>query len=118
MHLGKKIRKARINKDITQDQLANKIGRTRALISHIEQTGKVNHYTLAAIAKSLSLTIDDIEFIDEKQTVTTKKQILENDTLRNEIGNLKKENALLKEFVESQKKLIATLEKNSGKKNR
>jgi transcriptional regulator with XRE-family HTH domain len=114
MHLGKKIRKARINKDITQEELASKINKTRALVSHIEQTVKVNHYTLIAIAKALSITVEDIELIDEKQITTTKKQKSDFDLINKEVEHLKNENALLKEIISHQKKLIATLE--SGKK--
>jgi hypothetical protein len=114
MHLGKKIRKARINKDITQEQLAEKINKKRALVSHIEQTGKVNHYTLNAIVKALSITIEELESIDEKQISTNKKQKSEFDMLNQEIEHLKNENSLLKEIIANQKKLISTLE--TGKK--
>jgi len=46
MHLGKKIKLARVSKSLTQQELADLIHKTRPLISHIEQTGKVNPYTL------------------------------------------------------------------------
>lgn len=116
MHLGKKIRKARINKDITQEDLAGKINKTRALVSHIEQTGKVNHYTLIAISKALSLSIEELESIDEKQIVTNKKQKSELDLMNKEIEHLKNENSLLKEIISHQKKLISTFETSKKKK--
>ena len=116
MHLGKKIRRVRINKDITQEQLAEKINKTRALVSHIEQTGKVNHYTLNAIVKALSITVEELESIDEKQISTNKKQKSELDLMSQEIEHLKNENTLLKEIIANQKKLISSLELNTKKK--
>jgi transcriptional regulator with XRE-family HTH domain len=41
MHTGKKIKLLRNIKNITQEELAEKINKTRALVSHIEKTGKV-----------------------------------------------------------------------------
>ncbi len=116
MHLGKKIKKARINKDFTQEQLADKINKTRALVSHIEQTGKVNHYTLNAITKALSISVEELESIDEKQIITNKKQKSELDRMSQEIEHLKNENSLLKEIIANQKKLISTLEVGKKKK--
>ena len=116
MHLGKKIRKARINKDITQEELAGKINKTRALVSHIEQTGKVNHYTLNAIVKALAISIDELESIDEKQILSSKKQKTELDLLTKEIEHLKNENFLLKEIISSQKKIIFISEISKKKK--
>ena len=116
MHLGKKIRKARINKDFTQAELAGKINKTRALVSHIEQTGKVNHYTLNAIAKALAITIEELDSIDEKQILSGKKQKADQDLLRKEIEHLKNENSLLKEIISSQKKIITIFEIRKKKK--
>jgi len=116
MHLGKKIRKARINKDITQEELAGKINKTRALVSHIEQTGKANHYTLGAIAKALGVTPEELESIDEKQISTNKKQKAELDSLHKQIENLKNENSLLKEIISNQKKIITIFENSKKKK--
>jgi len=116
MHLGKKIRKARINKDITQEELAGKINKTRALVSHIEQTGKANYYTLNAIAKALGFTPEELESIDEKQILANRKQKAELDLLTKEIEHLKNENFLLKEIIASQKKIITIFEINKKKK--
>ena len=116
IHLGKKIRKARVNKEMTQQQLADKIHKTRGLVSHIEQTGKVNHYTLEVIAKALNISIEDLESIDEKQIEVSKKQKAETDFLKKEMEALKNENTLLKEIVANQKKVIETLEGSKRKK--
>ena len=94
MHSGKKIKLLRNLKNISQEQLGEKINKTRALVSHIEQSGKVNHYTLTSILKVLNIshTLDKIEY-------------------------LQKENDLLKNLVDSQKKLIEALgEKRNRRK--
>lgn len=60
MHLGLKIKFARMVKGITQAELAEKINKTRALVSHVEQTGQVNYFTLSAIAQALEINFDDV----------------------------------------------------------
>jgi transcriptional regulator with XRE-family HTH domain len=60
MHLGLKIKFARMVKGITQAELAEKINKTRALVSHIEQSGQVNYFTLSAIATALEVNFDDV----------------------------------------------------------
>jgi transcriptional regulator with XRE-family HTH domain len=60
MHLGLRIKIARISKGITQEQLAEQINKTRPLISSIEQTGKANYYTLKRICEVLTLDIEEI----------------------------------------------------------
>jgi transcriptional regulator with XRE-family HTH domain len=47
MHIGLQIKLARIAKGLTQQELAERIFRTRPLISYIEQKGEVNDKTLA-----------------------------------------------------------------------
>ncbi|MBK7965004.1 MAG: helix-turn-helix transcriptional regulator [Bacteroidetes bacterium] len=53
---------------LTQEQLASKINKTRAMVSNIEQTGKVNHYTLLSILKALSITENDLDRFDGKKS--------------------------------------------------
>src|SRR4051812_22798612 len=62
MHIGKKIRVARVMKGMSQEVLAEKIGKTRPLISQIENTGKVKTGTLKLICKVLDIDLDDPEF--------------------------------------------------------
>lgn len=111
MHLGEKIKLARVNRGYTQQELADGIGRTRALLSHIEQTGKVNYHTLNAISKFLKLTTEDIELIDKKQIFVKPKSVTENDLLKQEITALKNEIELLKELLETKDKVIKLYEK-------
>jgi transcriptional regulator with XRE-family HTH domain len=61
MHLGLRIKLVRISKGLKQEELAEKINKTRPLISNIEQTGKANHYTLKKICEVLDLDINDLE---------------------------------------------------------
>ncbi len=66
MHLGKIIKKLRIHAELTQQQLAESIGKTKALVSHIENTGKVNYYTLQQIATALHTSVDFIQDYEVK----------------------------------------------------
>ena len=110
MHTGKKIRLLRSIKNFTQDELAEKINKTRALVSHIEQTGKVNHYTLTAILRALNISHTEFENFTGNDVLTAKATNDEIKDLQNKIENCQKENDLLKALVESQKKVIAALE--------
>ena len=113
MQAGKKIKMLRALKGLTQDELAAKINKTRALVSHIEQTGKVNHHTLLAILKVLGISPDEFEKFDTKESLKPYKNT-ENtqvDVLKERIEHYKKENKALKEALLSQKKLIAVLER-------
>lgn len=119
MHSGNKIKQLRQLKGLTQDELALKINKTRALVSHIEQTGKVNHYTLVAITKVLGISLEDFENYTLQKSL--KKYINHEEQNENELKVLQeklvhyqKENKLLQEYIESQKKISNYLEK--GKK--
>lgn len=59
--LGKKIQEIRINKDLSQQQLAQKAGLSKALITHIE-TGKryPSEKALTKIIEALEISEDDI----------------------------------------------------------
>lgn len=108
MHLGLKIKVARLSKGLSQKELAEKINKTRPLISHIEQTGMVNSYTLAAISDVLGISPDSIENIvnePDSQSLTD-----------NEMKRMREEIALLKALVESQEQTISLLKEKLGKK--
>lgn len=110
MHLGKKIKMARQFKGLTQDQLAEKIGKTRPLVSQIEVTGKVNAYTLRKICDVLEVDIDqfdaDVAF-ELAGTFSKKKKTTEESS-----GELE----ALRELVKLQKEMIDALKKRLGKK--
>ena len=108
IHLGKQIKIARITKGITQQDLADKINKTRPLISSSEQTGRVNIYTLKQICQVL-----DMDF--KKVSNSTQIDILVNkdedriEKLTADIATLKRENKMLLELVETQKETIQLL---------
>ena len=121
MQTGKKIKVLRAMRGLTQEELAEKINKTRALVSSIEQTGKVNHHTLIAILKALQISPEEFEVFDVRKPdkKSTKLYPTPNDedisVLKERLENYQKENSLLKELVESQKKVITVLEKKKGK---
>jgi len=113
MQEGKKIKILRAIKGLTQDELAAKINKTRALVSHIEQTGKVNNYTLTAILKIFGMTHEEFEKFDAKETIKYYKlpEKEELDILKERVEHYQKENKALKELIQSQKKIIFILER-------
>lgn len=111
MHIGTKIKIARITKGYTQEQLADKINKTRPLVSHIEQTGKVNAYTLKKICQVLD--VDQVALENELNEPPT-HYARENSSAA-EIRRLKEENATLKELVSMQKEVIQELREKYAK---
>lgn len=97
-------------KGYTQQELAEKINRTRPLVSHIERTGKANHYTLRAICGVLGINPEGIENTDalaeNPVSVPADREAL---MLRMENRLLRQEIATLKELVASQKHFIRLL---------
>jgi len=114
MHIGTKIKIARITKGLTQEGLAEKINKTRPLVSHIEQTGKANIYTLKKICNVLDLDITEIQNEIFEPRIN---HVKEEATLKTEIRRLKEEISILKELVQSQKDMISELKEKLGKKN-
>jgi transcriptional regulator with XRE-family HTH domain len=119
MKAGKKIKLLRQLKGLTQEELAYKIGKTRALLSHIEKTNKINHETLVLILKAFKISMEEFEFFDEKtveKTLHKKPVTVEDDVLKQlheQLVAYKKENSLLKEIIHSQKELISVLKKKN-----
>jgi len=109
MHIGRKIKVARVSKGLTQQDLAEKINKTRPLISHIEQTGKISAYTLNKISAVLNIDFNDVEqiFADGKGHHTSKKHDVE--ALKSENDRLRKEMEILRDLIESQKDVIKGL---------
>jgi transcriptional regulator with XRE-family HTH domain len=111
MHIGKAIKNLRNLADISQQDLANEIGKTKGLICQIEKTGKVNYYTLAKIASILKSTPEKIE--QYKQSLEKSNPINNNLTSQNnlpELDYLRLENLHLKEQINLLKKNIILLE--------
>lgn len=119
MHIGLKIKLARIAKGLTQQDLAEKIFKTRPLVSHIEQTGIVNSRTLEEIKKVLDMP-DDVNhelnepgLVYETNRVPSGNKFVQQElehALR-EIELLKAELDTLRQLANTQKQLIDLLQK-------
>ncbi len=107
MHKGLKIKLARISKRLTQEELAEKIDKTRPLVSSIEQTGQGSYYTIKKICEVLDLDFDTLENEVNEASKGYKSQNLNN--LQKEISRLEKELQLYKDLCESQKENILSL---------
>jgi transcriptional regulator with XRE-family HTH domain len=116
MHLGNTIKILRTVAGLNQGDLAEKINKTRSLVSHIEQTGKVNYYTLQLIAKALNTTVQALEQYSEDNPKSSKQPNINSfspsiNNLTIGMDELKIENQLLKdEILALQKKVILLLE--------
>lgn len=111
MHIGKAIKNLRQLAELTQQELAGAIGKTKGLICQIEKTGKVNYYTLQKIAKKLNTTPEKIE--QYQQSLVAPSKSIENQSVQNklpELELLRLENGYLKEQITLLKKNIMLLE--------
>jgi transcriptional regulator with XRE-family HTH domain len=108
MHLGLKIKLARISKGLKQEELAEKINKTRPLISNIEQTGKANHYTLKKICEVLDLDINELEssVVAEPSKLNDGFQQQQLYNLTNKIKDIEEDNHNLRSLVAAQSELI------------
>ncbi len=108
MHLGLRIKLARITKGLKQEELAEKINKTRPLISNIEQTGKANHYTLKKICEVLDLNINDLEssVVAEPTKLNDGFQQQQLFSLTNKIKDIEEDNNNLRSLVSAQSELI------------
>jgi transcriptional regulator with XRE-family HTH domain len=124
MHRGLRIKMARLAKGLTQQELAAKIHKTRPLISHIEQTGKVHPYTLKKIVEELDLTENDIYHVNEnekeyrKRAENMARESQNADGLLRIVDILERENEALRKLVKLQDEVIESLrmEPPSGKR--
>lgn len=112
MHIGTRIKLARITKGWKQEDLAEKIHKTRGLVSQIELTGKVNEQTLKDLEKALGISLTDIEDIKEPAELYQVKGSNIVTLLKERITSLENENAALKKLNSSQEEIIEMLRKN------
>ncbi len=99
-HVGKKIKQYRLMKGISQQQLADLIHKGRPLVSHIENTGKVNHATLLSICKALQVSEEQLTSVSEEPfSGWNKESTNENKLLQAEIEFLKSEVKLKDEML-------------------
>lgn len=120
MHIGRRIKIARISKGLTQEELAEKINKTRPLISVIEQKGKVSHYTLRKICEVLGLDIEMLESgVEETGGIYTRKaDPIQVQTLQREVEHLQNLVQSQKEQIALYKEKIANLEVKVARKKK
>jgi transcriptional regulator with XRE-family HTH domain len=108
MHIGEKIKLIRKLQGLTQDQIAEKIHRTRNLVTQIEKTGEGHPNTIANICKALKIKPDQLESFDEKSI----RQFIAGKTEPDvkEVESLKRELELLKDLVKSKQDQINMLQ--------
>jgi transcriptional regulator with XRE-family HTH domain len=122
MHIGLKIKLARIAKGLTQQDLADKIFKTRPLVSHIEQTGNVNSKTLEEIKKVLDMQEELGNELNEPGVLyegngTVQRSIFVQQELEHalrEIELIKSELDTLRQLADTQKQLIELLQKREN----
>ena len=107
-HIEVKLKRIRGYKGITQRQLADVIGKTRASI-FFERIGQINKYTLYDIASALNVGYDEIEKVDATEANTTNIATLLSQ--QNLTEQLKTENDFLKDTINHQWALINELSK-------
>ena len=90
----------------SQEDLAEKVNKTRPLISHIEITGKVNSYTLNRICKVLNI---DVNSLLDNSGINPSDFFFSEKNSKKEIFTLLEKIKLLEGLVESQKDLIFSL---------
>lgn len=107
-HIGFKIKRLRAYRGMTQEGLAKALGKSRSLVSFLERTGNVNHYTLKEICSILKTSPDELEpGLAERQeeqplvhVIATKDELIE---------QLKEENRYLRETIDRQWDLLQKL---------
>jgi transcriptional regulator with XRE-family HTH domain len=108
-HCGQQIRKLRVNKGITQIQLGEMIGKTQALVSFIEKTGKANEDVLQAISRALNVSIEQILNATEEAAFSQFNESLNKDALYKRLTN---EITYLKSQIEDYKEIIRNFSLN------
>jgi|GEM_PF-3404057 len=118
LHLGHRVAFFRKLKGINQKDLGIKINKTRALISFIERTGKINHKTLKLIAETLGITMEDLHMTDEELALfknsginSLKSQL--DDKVVLELEFYKRENELLHKMLKQQERLVEQHQKQA-----
>lgn len=107
MHIGLRVKIARISKGLKQDELAERINKTRPLISRIEQTGKVSHYTLKKICEVLEQDINEIEASNSMESDnSTEDQFYDMIKLKSKINEMQDDNTQLRNLISAQADLI------------
>jgi transcriptional regulator with XRE-family HTH domain len=102
-HCGQQVKKLRVSKGITQVQLGEMIGKTQALVSYIEKTGKANEDVLHAISRVLNVSIEQILNATEDAALIQFNESLNKDALYKRLND---EITYLKSQIEDYKQII------------
>jgi transcriptional regulator with XRE-family HTH domain len=105
-HCGIQIKKIRVANGITQIQLGEKIGKTQALVSYIEKTGKANEDILMDIAKALNVNIEQLVNPTDDAAAQQFNKSLNKDALYKQLLS---EIDYLKSLIEDYKEIIKNL---------
>ena len=84
-HVGEAIRKARLSRHLTQEQLGEKVGVQRSQISRLEKGSSITFSTLIRILRALGISASlDMRLDDERPAlgVPAASQSAQGDTLR------------------------------------
>jgi transcriptional regulator with XRE-family HTH domain len=115
-NIGLRIKLARVAKDWTQQDLADKVNKTRPLITRIEQTGKGNYHTLRQICKVLDIEMEMASKVAERREANAMYQheeLVETISMLNSVIRTQQEMIKeLKKEREQMQKQIAKLERS------
>jgi len=108
MHIGEKLKMVRNILGMTQDEVAEKINRSRPMIGIIEKTGQGHPLTISAICKVLKVKPEQLEHLEEKDI----KDFLtgKSNPEKIQMDHLQKENNLLTELLRARDEKIRMLE--------
>jgi transcriptional regulator with XRE-family HTH domain len=119
MHIGLRVKIARISKGLKQEELAERINKTRPLISSIEQTGKANHYTLKKICEVLEIDINELEASVASEPFALYGTQEKNLTILNSrIKEIEEDNKNLRTLILAQSELIKNQKEFINKKSK
>lgn len=113
-HIGKKIKRFRSFRGMTQEELATAIGKTRSLVSFFERTGNINKYTLMEIAQILDTTVEELETGNFGTSNTFQEQVISSQKKNDSNQLIEQQQAeinFLKETINHQWELLKSLAK-------
>lgn len=109
MDIGEKIRLLRVVKGWSQTELAEKINKTRPLISHIENTGKAHTTTLNLLLNAFEISHKEFDEMTETSLKYNSQEVGLNakiERLTETVELLTRENEALRKLVELQESLL------------
>ena len=117
-HLGVKVKRIRGFRGMTQEQLAEAVGKTRSLISFYERTGNINRYTLMEIANALQISPEELESFNVDGTANiaeaSRVSLDRNDLMQHLLDQQRREIEFLKDTIAKQWQLLNELSKSKS----